>query len=198
MSDLWLWVERHQWLAAWVQGIGSLLAVAGAAMIALLEHFAHLRQLRRERALRATVLVITFWPALAEVEAAMRACLGNLEAAATGRAPPFQAGPDYYGRYRVALPPILREFMRDVYLLDERLAANILELIALVERHNRIVDTREAAEVPINAVLARDFLAGALAPAQRSIAMMKPIFDRVVDRGAGGGANRAVDPAGAA
>jgi len=166
------WIEVHAALAAWLQAIGGLVAVAAAFLISYLQIAADRREHARERRLQVEGLALLLVIEFAEF---------------TGRPKSLVADKDVLAAQRVEPPPLLQSRLPELYLMGPTGAAllRILSILNVTRRTARRV-AHEGSGADIVSGTAWEQVAGSLktvlADAEQALTGMKAIIDDGIAR----------------
>jgi hypothetical protein len=117
MNWLLAWVQGHEALAAWVQALGSILALAVAIGVPAWQRHIEHRDREAERKLRARSLAIVLYPEVAGAVARLNVAVDRLHVAEKVKTGEYF---DMAGQNEmfVGVPMVLRDAIEHLYLLD--------------------------------------------------------------------------------
>jgi hypothetical protein len=129
------WIEHHPGLAAWLQAIGSLVAIGIAIWVPARYHKLARSAAATEHKLRTRTLVNLLGPALWEFRAAIDDVIRVLGAPHPANSP--NARLQLLHDTQVALPPFLLRDMNEFSLFGDGEGPTLVALIAAVEEYDR-------------------------------------------------------------
>lgn len=163
---------------AWVQAIGTILAVLVAVVIAAWEHWRTENRIRREQNLKARSLALALYLPLIEV----RAKTFGIEFFWSDFVGILAVGRQTQNllRGQITLPEVLEKNVSNMYLLDEA-GHDIQQMIAVIQQYNRMVQEavqesiENSRQLPVQALLDHvDVMKNCI---ERAIAAIGPIHD---------------------
>lgn len=129
------WIELHPGLAAWLQAIGSLVAIGIAIWVPARYHKLARSAAANEHKLRTRTLVNLLGPALWEFRAAIDDVIRVLGAPHPANSP--SARLQLLHDTQIALPPFLLRDMNEFSLFGDGEGPTLVALIAAVEEYDR-------------------------------------------------------------
>jgi hypothetical protein len=133
-------VKHVDW-PAWIQAVGSILAIGAGAFFVWWQHYLERKQERAERDLEAGTLAVALYPEIHEVRAKLVAIrrVAN-DFAKRPMAENFNA---VVPLLTLDIPPILEASLDRLHLLGSEAGASVQQLVAFAMQHNRMVERVE-------------------------------------------------------
>ncbi|QEX18924.1 hypothetical protein FRZ44_42350 [Hypericibacter terrae] len=177
------WITSREDLAAWVQAIGTLIAIAVAIAVPWWQHAKELDNRKVETRLKARSLAIAIYPALAGIRDTLRRVNHNLQQLQGQQISPAQLR-EAIPALIVVVPSVLNGSVHQIYLLGDEPASAVQALVGRVDRYNleleRIRDRIAANQSPHSA-MAINSVSEAIEAfegmAEEAIAAVAPIHD---------------------
>lgn len=133
--DFLAWIEQHPGLAAWVQGLGSLVAIAIAIWVPARYHKLARVAAEDEQKLRTRILLNLLGPALWEFRAAIDDVVRVLGAPRPANNPGARL--QLLQETQIELPPFLLRDMNEFALFGDAEGPTLVALVAATEDYDR-------------------------------------------------------------
>jgi len=136
------WSLLHDFLSkdsapAWVQAIGSVIAIGVAVAIPAWQHRTARRDAKNEQFLQARSLVFGVSAELLEIEAALEKAEGAFTRAQSIGQVSSHAAKEYIGQTHIEIHPMLLKGMDRFYLLGEPAGLTLPQLVSITLQHER-------------------------------------------------------------
>lgn len=150
-SGLLCWIEQHQGLAAWVQAISAIIAIAVAIWVPARQAYNARVAADRERSLKAKSMATAIYPSLIELRHRMEAVIDGWAKFSPLVTPThIQYTPGMAEPLTVELPPILESGVEEFYVLGEPAAPDVLFLLSLVRNYQRTFSEGLQNRIPLD------------------------------------------------
>jgi hypothetical protein len=129
------WIEHHPGLAAWLQAIGAIIAVAVAIWVPARQHSVARADAEMERRLKARSLALRLLPSLLELAEHVKQATEKTKAISLGMPGPVIV--QLVSDATVDIPSELADEVDQLYLLGEKAGFPTQQLWAFLNQHGR-------------------------------------------------------------
>jgi hypothetical protein len=140
---MWLmgWIEHHPGLAAWLQAVGAIIAVAVAIWVPARQHSVARADAEIERRLKARSLALRLLPSLLELEQQVQRATEKTKAVSLGMPGPVIV--QLVSDATVGIPRELADEVDQLYLLGEKAGFPTQQLWAFLNQHTRKLENAQ-------------------------------------------------------
>ena len=128
------WFEAHPELAAWVQGVGSLIAIAVAIWVPARMYSLARQEAEQERKLRTRRLALRIGPALRDVELELKRIRNAWLPERRERGESLEV---IFHNARLDMPQPLAETVGELYLFRGEILNDLQQLVSILQRYSR-------------------------------------------------------------
>ncbi|MFI5020081.1 MAG: hypothetical protein ACHQRJ_00315 [Alphaproteobacteria bacterium] len=135
LNALLAWFEAHPGLATWIQGLGSLIAIAVAIWVPARMYSLARKEAEQERKLRTRRLALRIGPALKDVELELKRIRNAWLPQRRERGESLEV---IFHNARLDMPQPLAETIGELYLFRGEIGNHLQQLVSILQRYSRI------------------------------------------------------------